>query len=503
MPASDRPAAPRAGTPRLRGAHVVRAAPAARRVFKLAAPLAGAMALALSAGSTAQDEPGDPAAALPVQTPTLPDARPGECYAKVVTPPAFATRSEEIVVQEASERIEAVPATFRTEEERIVVKEASTVLEAVPATFETTEERVRTRPRELVWEVDERGTRPASQHSLAALGESGIDIDAVEPGSCFAEHYSEPTYRTELQRVLVKEGSTRFETVPAVYETVEERVVVREATTEIVNVPAVFRTESERVLVEPARSVWRPGRGPVERIDDTTGEIMCLVELPARYESVTRTVLDTPSRTETVPVPAEYETVQVQRLVTPASRRRIGVEPEYTTVETVRRVADASFAWAPDAERGPPGSEPTGQRLCLNERPAEFRTVQREIVAADASIETTEVPAEYRTLAVQRLDEPASVRRERVPERVENVTTRVEIRPSSLVWRPVLCETNMTPEIVADLQRALAREGFDPGVPDGIVGRGTMEAIEAFQHERELDRGGITYQTLQALNVDS
>ena len=60
----------------------------------------------------------------------------------------------------------------------------------------------------------------------------------------------------------------------------------------------------------------------------------------------------------------------------------------------------------------------------------------------------------------------------------------------------------MTPDIVADLQRALAREGFDPGPPDGVVGRGTLEAIEAYQAERALDRGGITYQTLQALNVE-
>lgn len=462
--------------------------------------LAGALvaATALACGVARAED-----ARLPLDTPTLPDARPGECYAKVVTPPAFATRSEEVVVQEASERIETLPATFRSAEKRVVVKDASSVLDPLPATFETVEERVLIQPRELAWSVDERGTRPASPHALAALADAGVDVQDVEPASCFAEHFTAPAYRTELQRVLTKEGSTRIDAQPAVYETREERVLVRETSTEIVDVPAAFRTESERVLVEPARSVWKPGRGPVERVDDSTGEIMCLVELPARYESVTRTVLDTPARTETVAVPAKFETVQVRRLVTPAGQRRVAVEPEYTTVEVVRPVSDATFTWLADGAKAPTGSEPTGERLCLIERPAEYRDVPREIVAQDATVEVTEQPAEYRTLAVQRVDRPASVRREPVPRRVENVTTRVEVSPSTLVWRPVLCETNMTPEIVTELQRALAREGFDPGTPDGVVGRGTMEAIEAFQEKRELDRGGITYQTLQALDVDT
>ena len=486
-------------------------------VAALAATLTGAVGTAAPRAATAQQDapaaalpapPGSPAASgplgvlEPLDTPTLPDAKPGECYAKVVTAPVFAERSEEIVVQESSERIETLPARFRAEEQRVAVREPSTVLEPVPATFETVTERVRTRPREIEWSVDEEGTRPASPHALAALADAGVDVDGVAPGACFVEHYKPATWRAETQRVLTKEASVRIEVEPATFETVEERVVVREAATEIVDVPAVFRTETERVLVEPARSVWRPGRGPVERIDDTTGEIMCLVEIPARYETLTRTVLDTPATTETVAMSPEYEIVEVERLVDPARQRRVEVAPEYANVEVERQVEEASFGWTPEGDDVPVGGAPTGQRLCLVERPAEYRTVEREIVASDATVELTDVPAEYRTVPVQRLEVAASVRREPVPERVETVTTKVQIQPSTLVWRPVLCETNMTREIVADLQRALARAGFDPGPPDGVVGRGTLEAIEAYQRERSLDRGGITYQTLQSLGVE-
>jgi hypothetical protein len=55
--------------------------------------------------------------------------------------------------------------------------------------------------------------------------------------------------------------------------------------------------------------VWKKGRGPIEKIDAATGEIMCLVEVPATYK-----VMDTPPTTREVTVPAEYKTVKVQKL---------------------------------------------------------------------------------------------------------------------------------------------------------------------------------------------
>lgn len=436
-------------------------------------------------------------------TGTLPDAKPGQCYAKVITPARFATRSEVVVVQEGSERIESIPAEFEQVEERVAVRESSTIIEVSPTVFETTTEQVRVRPAEREWSEGEgRAQRPASPETIAAIGDAGVVIDEVEPGSCYLEYWSEPTYRTELQRVLVKERGTTIEVTPAVYETVQERIVVKEASTEIVDVPAVFRTEEQSVLVEPARSVWKPGRGPVERIDDTTGEILCLVEIPARYETVTRTVLESAASSRTVTVPAVYETVEVEKLVSPASERRVESEPEYTTVETRRRASDATFAWALEGAEPPTGSRASGRKVCLIERPAEYDSVQREVVATPASTTVTAVPAEYRTFTVQKLVAPASERRSVVPEQTETITRQVEIEPSRLEWRPVLCETNMTRDIVSSLQLALAREGHDPGPPDGLVGAGTMRAIEAFQVAEGLDRGGITYESLEALGVD-
>ncbi len=59
----------------------------------------------------------------------------------------------------------------------------------------------------------------------------------------------------------------------------------------------------------------------------------------------------------------------------------------------------------------------------------------------------------------------------------------------------------MTPDMVVSIQQALKNEGFNPGLIDGIVGRVTLDAMERFQSENSLGRGGITYESLEQLDV--
>jgi peptidoglycan hydrolase-like protein with peptidoglycan-binding domain len=56
-------------------------------------------------------------------------------------------------------------------------------------------------------------------------------------------------------------------------------------------------------------------------------------------------------------------------------------------------------------------------------------------------------------------------------------------------------ESNLTvstdPELIAELQRALTRAGYDPGSPDGAFGENTEEAVVAFQLANGLSPDGI------------
>ena len=175
-------------------------------------------------------------------------------------------------------------------------------------------------------------------------------------------------YKFVEERVLSQEASTKLEIVPASYKTVTEKVMIEPEKTAIREVPAVYETASERILVKPAYTTWKKGRGPVEKLNDSTGEIMCLVEVPAEYKTVSKKVVKTPARTvedvtpakyktvekrivavaETtreVAVPAKYETVKVRKLVTAAQTRTVDIPAKYETVATRKQVADSRLEW--------------------------------------------------------------------------------------------------------------------------------------------------------------
>lgn len=174
------------------------------------------------------------------------------------------------------------------------------------------------------------------------------------------------TYETVTEQRLLKEASTSYTMVPAVYETVTETIVIEPERTESVVVPAQYETYTEQVLVREAYTTWKKGDGLYGRNQSSaagsdtialaTGELLCRVEVPAEYETVTKTRLVSPETTEVrvIPavtktvtkdvvvqpaqvveevVPAEYETVTLQKLVTEAFEERIEIPATYKTVE--------------------------------------------------------------------------------------------------------------------------------------------------------------------------
>lgn len=83
--------------------------------------------------------------------------------------------------------------------------------------------------------------------------------------------------------------------------------------------PTVYENVTEKVLVRDGYTTWKKGRGPIERIDNATGEIMCLVEVPPEYKTVTKRVIKTPASVRQVEIPAEYKTVKRRLVVEPAN----------------------------------------------------------------------------------------------------------------------------------------------------------------------------------------
>ncbi len=288
-------------------------------------------------------------------TPMLPpNAKPGECYAKVQVPATFETYTEEIVKVEGSEKIEV----------------------------------------------------------------------------------SEPQFNEVEEKVLVKEASYKLEVVPAQYEEVEEKVLVEPAHTVLEVVPAKYEVVEEKVLVKPATNLWKEGRGPIERVDNSTGEIMCLVEEPAKYKTIEKKVLKTPAKVVKKDIPAKYKTVKKTVMKTPPTTKKV------------------------------------------------------------------EIPAEYTTVKVKKMVTPAREKRNTVPQQTQTITKIRKVSEGKLEWKQVLCETNMTEEVVKQIQRSLKDAGYYKGTVDGLMGSGTVSGIRAYQKEKGLAEGGITLETLKQLGVN-
>jgi hypothetical protein len=234
----------------------------------------------------------------------------------------------------------------------------------------------------------------------------------AKAGECYAQILVPERYQTTTDRVLTRQASEKVEIIPAKYETVEQKVAVREASRRFEETPAEYGWVEEKVLVQSAHSEWQKGRGIIEKVDNTTGDIMCLVEVPAKYETVKRQVVTKPASVRVVEIPAEYQTIKVTKMVSPPQEKRTPIAEEYGTV-----------------------------------------------------------------------------------------TRKVKVADSCWDWRLVLCETNMSPELVMKIQQALSKEGYNPGAIDGTYGAQTRGAIAAYQKAKGLGEGECSYETLESLGV--
>jgi hypothetical protein len=388
-------------------------------------------------------------------------------------------------------------------EKKVTLNAAHTKLVPVAAQYEKVTEKVEVSPAMTIWVTSmKKSGLPVSPTLLSAAKASGVKLNEAESGMCFREYYQPAQFKTETKEVLIKEASEKLETIPAKYETVEERVLVKEASKKIVEVPATYEMVTEKVLIEPAKTVWKKGKGPIERIDNTTGEIMCLVEIPAKYKTIQKQVIKTPATSKAVEVPAVYETVKVSKLVAPAEEKRTKVPEEFKQLSKRVKTADASFSWHASHDTNKPEGAPTGQQICLKEVPAQYKTVNKQVVKVPASFKKEEVPAVLETVKVRKLVAKAEEKRIKIPAEYKELSKRSKVGDERLEWRQVLCETNVTKDIVSRVQQALIAAGFNPGTPDGVVGGATLRAVDEYQRSKDLPRGGLTIRTLESLGIN-
>lgn len=436
-------------------------------------------------------------------TSTLPNAKPGECYAKVIIPAKFETRTEDVVVSDASEKIEIIPSKYSWGEEKILVQEASFKLAPIPSIYETVTERIETQASNMSWVLSTPGgrTKSAGASLVAYARGAGLPADSATAGQCYVEYYKPAQFRTDTQQLVKKEASESIEVIPPKYDWTEEKIVIEEASTKVMKVPAVYESLTEKVMISPATTVWKKGRGPKQRIDNTTGEIMCLVEVPAKYKTISKRVIKTPPSTKTIEIPAKYATQRIRKLVEPAREVRKSIPATFQEITKRAKVSDETVSWYLKGSVPGEAGKPTGNKLCLNEVPAQHKTITKRVLKSPAATKRIEIPAKYKTVKVRKLDQPASEKRIPIPARTDTISKRVKVQDERLEWRSVLCETNTTLGLIKRVQEALKAKGLNPGPLDGNLGGQTLSAINEYQRKNSMARGGLTMSTLKSLGV--
>ena len=400
-----------------------------------------------------------------------------ECYADVLIPAKFETVSEKVETVPATSRFEPVPATYKTVTEEIMVQAEMIKQIPIPATYKRITEKVLVRPENV----------------------------RKEPVP--------PTYKTVSERIVLKPEGKRIKIIPATYKTVTEEILSKEASSRLVSTQERYETITETVKVADAHRIWKRGRAYIGQAVDVRplrgfevsangrvkgdqvekgwatadnknldDDVMCLVEIPAEYKTITRKILAQEAGVREEPIEAQYKTVSRQVVDTPARSEEEIIAAVYGSVE--RRVVDT----------------PASTRDVVI--PAEYETITQTVVDQPASYREETIPAVYKTITRKVIDQPASVREISIPAQYRTLSHRVRVSEARAERRQILCDTNANRPKIMEIQNALKDAGFNPGPVDGLLRSQTMHAVNGYQQANKLPVDGyLNIETVKSLGV--
>ncbi len=217
-----------------------------------------------------------------------------------------------------------------------------------------------------------------------------------------------------------------------------------------------------------------------EQVEDKPASVK-VEKVPALYETVYDTVVVKPAFKKTITTPAQFETVVEDKLVTPASQK------------WVKGVADKNCL----------SSNPKDCEVwCLKEVPAVYQKVSKKVEKVAAVTNEVEIAAVTKVVPRKKLVYSAYETKTDIPATYKTIMKKVLVKKGGFQeWKEVLCEPKITDTKIADIQKALTREGYDAGRIDNQMGGKTKQALIKFQQDKGLPVGNLNIETLKALGV--
>lgn len=204
----------------------------------------------------------------------------------------------------------------------------------------------------------------------------------------YVPHVTQAKLKPFTQPVLVKEPSYKFKVTQPKFKSVHETVLVSPEYERLTVSPPKFKQVWEKIQISDPKPVWKRGNPAKFKAEGykvlstahaagggyghsggyATGEVWCLVVVPAKFKKVERQVLAQPAQIEkeTVPaqyknitryvvadrggvekihVPGKYEDVTMQKIIRPAGVKKDAVRPETKEIEIKRLVSPERYEW--------------------------------------------------------------------------------------------------------------------------------------------------------------
>jgi hypothetical protein len=225
---------------------------------------------------------------------------------------------------------------------------------------------------------------------------------------------------------------------------------------------------------------------------------------PDQYEIREEQVVDKPSTTRIEKIPAKYDLVYDTIVVTPATTKTINIPAKYETVVEDKLVTATTQKWVKGAaDKNCLSANPKDCEVwCLKEVPAVYQKVSRKVEVTPAVTKQVEVAAVTKIVPRKKLVYAAYENKIETPPTYKTIMKKVLVAKGGFQeWKEVLCEPQITDNKVAQIQKALAREGYDAGPADNQMGAKTKEALIKFQQDKGLPVGNLNLETLKALGI--
>jgi uncharacterized phage-associated protein len=247
----------------------------------------------------------------------------------------------------------------------------------------------------------------------------------------------------------------------------------------------------EKATAEATDEVTEAQAEMVEMAPDVSEEV---AKKTASVESQTEVVETVVSTEAVTPEDIQARMAQVETAKKMAEMEKPVVSEDHavTDMEPVKEVVMAETKAKAEQEiKKSPVVETTTQ---------EAKKITEDVVSSvEPVMEKTEAPSAPAPAPMQ----------EKAPEMIEGCMKKVLIpsTPGNVTpvpvfeQRRVVCQKDITPSLVAIVQRALINQGYSIGAPDGRLGNKTFNALEDYQRKNGLGIGGFTVETLESLNI--